>query len=201
MPVSPEGTWTIADAQTLRGTPYTGTVTVQRSGEVCEILWLTDNYNFAGLGFHHDNILAVGWSFDLSFRPVLYRLQSDGTLEGEWTSPQLMGEIGSETARGGMATEMEGIYQVSGTYPDEKPPYKNTIAIGKVGDIYQLSSSATPQLQGIGLRSGDWLISNWGYRRNFGVMVYELDRDMAIGRWTRPGTDKVGVEKLVKICE
>ena len=84
--------------------------------------------------------------------------------------------------------------------PTKNPPYSNSIAIAKGGEIYQLSSSGTPKLKGIGLRSGDWFVSNWGYNNNFGVMIYELDQDTAMGRWTRPGSDQVGVEKLLKIC-
>lgn len=200
MPVTPEGTWTIADAQTLRGNPYTGTVNVHRNGDVYQVFWLTNSNNYSGLGFCQDNCLFVGWSFDLSFRVVLYRIKPDGSLEGQWTSPQFLGETGTESASGTQTGEIEGIYRISGSYPTPQPDYTNTIAIGQVGEIYQLSSSGTPQLQGIGLRSGDWLITNWGYGRNFGVMAYKLDRDSATGRWTRPGTDKVGTETLAKIC-
>ncbi|WP_159787062.1 hypothetical protein [Sodalinema gerasimenkoae] len=198
--MTPEGTWTIADAQTLRGTPYKGTVQISRIGPVYQVFWLSDRSNFSGLGFYHDNRLCIGWSLDASYRVVVYRIQSDGTLEGQWTTPQMFGEIGSERASGDPSPEVEGLYNVSGTYPNKKPPYTNSIAIGKTGEIYQLSSSGTPKLKGIGLRSGDWFVSNWGYQSNFGVMIYELDQDTAAGRWTRPGSEQVGVEKLLKIC-
>ncbi|NMG58107.1 hypothetical protein E1H12_06085 [Geitlerinema sp. P-1104] len=198
--MTPEGTWTIADAQTLRGTPYKGTVQISRIGSVYQIFWLSDRSNFSGLGFYHENRLCIGWSLDSSFRVVVYHIQPDGTLEGQWTTPQMFGETGSERASGEPSQEVEGLYQISGTYPKKQPPYTNNMAIGKTGEIYQLSSSGTSKLKGIGLRSGDWFVSNWGYNGNFGVMIYELDEEAALGRWTRPGSDQVGIEKLLKIC-
>lgn len=198
--MTPEGTWTIAQAKTMAGTPYSGTVQISRTGSVYQIFWLSDRSNFSGLGFYHDNRLCVGWSLDSSFRVVVYRIQRDGTLEGQWTTPQLFPELGTEQATGVSSQEVGGLYQVSGTYPKKQPPYTTSLAIGQKEQIYQLTSSGSPKLQGIGLRSGDWLVTNWGYDGKFGVMVYEIDRDTAEGRWTRPGTTQVGIEKLLKIC-
>ncbi|MBP0006337.1 MAG: hypothetical protein J7642_21900 [Cyanobacteria bacterium SBC] len=200
MSAHPEGTWTISDAQTMRGRSYSGTVNIFPFGRVYQIVWLTDGHNFSGLGFAEDRYLFSGWGYDLSYCVVLYRIRPDGTLEGRWTTPQLFGDVGWERATDGMPGDLEGLYQATGAQSDNRSPYTQTLAISKVGEIYQLSNSRSPKTQGIGLRLGDWLVVNWGYGRNFGVMAYEIDRDSATGRWTRPGSDRVEIERLDKIC-
>ncbi|MDC0831879.1 hypothetical protein POG22_02495 [Geitlerinema sp. CS-897] len=200
MSVNPEGTWTIEDATTLRGQSYTGTVKIYPLDRLYQVIWLTDRYHFAGLGFVEDNFLFTGWGVDSSYCVVLYRINADGTLEGRWTTPQSLGQVGWERATGGTPGELEGLYQVAGAYSDNRMPYTNTLAIGKAGDVYQLSSSRSQQSRGIGLRLNDWLLVNWGYGRNYGVIAYEIDRDAATGHWTAPGADKVATERLAKIC-
>jgi len=188
------GTWQIAEAHTPQGGSYTGTVSFAPQGPAVAASWSTSGGAYGGVGLFADNRLFVGWGApggDASI--VLYRIQADGSLAGQWTSPGA-GVLGTETATGGNPGTLEGTYNVVGSNPNGTG-YQGTLSIAREGDAYHLWWNVGAQYQGIGFRDGDWLGVGWG-DGSVGVVEYSINGNVAPGRWAVLGSAGVGVENL-----
>lgn len=62
------------------GTPYQGTLTVERLGDTYTLTWETGSTVIEGVGLLQGNILSAGWDCGV----ITYRVQEDGSMEGIW---------------------------------------------------------------------------------------------------------------------
>ncbi len=192
------GTWTITDARTLGGEPYSGTVRIASIGAVYELEWNTTVGKYRGLGLAEGNKLCTAWG--KNFGVVLYQINGDGTLSGRWTIAGANAE-GKEEARGGAPNELEGEYSIKGSNPGGKGGYEGKLRIRKTGATYQLrwTVPGSQPYFGIGLRVGDSLHVGWGSGKDsYAVISYTFDGASAEGLWTIGGSDKTAKELLTK---
>lgn len=196
--INPEGTWTIAGAKTLNGTPYSGTVQIQPMGKIYTMSWLTTLGDYSGMAFLEDNYLFAGCGFDESYGVTLYKINPDGTLDGKWTVPLNKGAVDWEKAINDTPGELEGSYQING-FSAKIGSYEGTLNIRQLGDTYEVSWSVGVEYKGIGLRVNDWLIVCWGAGDLFSF-VYEIKGKKAQGRWAVIEQTEIAEEVLEKIC-
>jgi hypothetical protein len=195
-----EGRWEITEGKDLDGNKYTGTVEItarDQADQLYSLEWNTSEGEFSGLGFLQDDHLFFGWAPKGEiYGVILYRIQSDGTLEGKWTYSNTADQvIGQETATKEGDDDLEGRYRVAGE--DIEGEYEGTLEIRRSGDTYQFDWSVDNQtLRGVGLRSDDWLIVGWGPQDKIGVLDYKIKEDKATGRWTILGQSELGVDKI-----
>lgn len=195
-----EGRWDITEGKDLNVDKYTGTVEItakDQADNLYSLEWNTSEGEFSGLGFLEDDHLFFGWAPKGEvYGVILYRIQSDGTLEGKWTYSNTAEQvIGQETATKSDDDEIEGTYQVAGKDIDGE--YEGTLDISRSGDTYQFNWTVDNQtLRGVGLRSDEWLIVGWGPQDKIGVLDYKIKGDKATGRWTILGQSKLGVDKI-----
>jgi hypothetical protein len=63
------------------GSPYRGTLTLERSGPLYLVRWKIGKDTYEGQGTLNGNTLTVDWGQP---DPVIYQVMNDGTLEGTW---------------------------------------------------------------------------------------------------------------------
>lgn len=195
-----EGRWEITEGKDINGNQYTGTVEItarDQADQLYSLEWNTSEGEFSGLGFLQDDHLFFGWAPKGEiYGVILYRIQSDGTLEGKWTYSNTADQvIGQETATKEGDDDLEGRYRVAGE--DIEGEYEGSLEIRRSGDTYQFDWSVDNQtLRGVGLRSDDWLIVGWGPQDKIGVLDYKIKEDKATGRWTILGQSELGVDKI-----
>lgn len=96
----PTGKWSVRGLNPDTGGTYEGTVSVKRTGDTYEVLWVIAGDTFRGTGIgglvkdgqflsgpaHKDDTsIAVGYVSGNSFGVAHYFLQADGTWKGAWT--------------------------------------------------------------------------------------------------------------------
>jgi hypothetical protein len=96
----PTGTFKVEGVNPDSGKTYTGTVTVERSGETYTVAWTIGGQQFVGTGLGakfngnrfemgpasaDDTALSVGYVSGKTFGMAMYFLQPDGTWQGVWT--------------------------------------------------------------------------------------------------------------------
>lgn len=74
------------------GTPYRGTLTVERLRDTYTLTWQIGSTVIEGVGLLQGDILAAGWDCGV----ITYRIQEDGSMEGIWA---LCGEGRTGTER------------------------------------------------------------------------------------------------------
>jgi uncharacterized caspase-like protein len=77
---APGGQYT-TDGMNPNGKLYSGTVSIVRRGEQYQFAWKTGPSSYSGTGRRQGNLMIVDWG---STMPMLYALNSDGTLSGLW---------------------------------------------------------------------------------------------------------------------
>lgn len=87
------------------------------------------------------------------------------------------------------ATQITGVYYCEGTNGDGSP-YHGLVTITRKGESYYLWWDLQPAATalGLGLREGDTLAVSY-YGHNTGVIVYRIQGNRLVGRWTVPGAD------------
>ncbi len=195
---SPAGTWTIASAKTIGGTPYSGTVQIDPMGNIYTVSWLTTIGDYTGLAFFEDGYLFAGCGFNESYGVTLYKINPDGTLDGKWVSPFNKGVVDFEKAIDGTPGQLEGTYKISGSSL-KIGNYQGDLEIRKLNEIYHVSWSVGVEYGGVGLRTNDWLVVAWGSGKPF-CLTYEIQGYKARGRWAVPHKLAVGEETLERIC-
>ncbi|WP_017717954.1 hypothetical protein [Kamptonema formosum] len=198
-----EGSWKISEGKAPNGDRYTGTADIQaisRSSDanLYSVSWNTSEGEFSGLAFLEDDRLFVGWAPQgKTYGVAVYRINSDGTLDGKWTYSGGRGQIGEETATGGRSGRVEGNYEVKGR--DSGGEYNGSLRIRRSDDTYELTWTVDrTTYRGVGLRSGDWLAVGWGPQDDFGVTDYRIRDSEANGRWAIPGESDLGVDNLTR---
>jgi len=67
------------------GSPYRGTLSIERSGSLYLFRWQIGKDTFQGQGTLNDRTLTIDWG---SPDPIIYQVMNDGTLEGTWAKGQ-----------------------------------------------------------------------------------------------------------------
>jgi hypothetical protein len=194
-----EGTWTIAEAGTLDGKPYGGTVQITKKGERYAVKWQSTASTASGIGLPSGNKLCVGWSGN-DFGVVLYKIGQDGTLKGRWTSSAASqhDSDGLEHATGGSPGKVEGVYVVKGTNPGGDS-YQAKLKVAKTGQTYRLEwEVAGTSLNGVGIKVDDGLFAVWGEKEPFGVVSYSFEEGRAKGIWTLSDATQTATENLTR---
>jgi hypothetical protein len=196
------GIWTIesepansSNAETLSA----GTIQLDPFGQLYQTSWLADTGSRMGFAFYVDRYLVGGWGYEPNYRLSLFHIQADGTLEGYWALPTSWGAIARETAKPDLTDGLDGLYDVDGIDVLTRKPRASHLSIRRDGNLYRLGSTQFPNAQGLGLRLGDWLITNWCGTRGFGVMAYEVSDGEAQGGWVSPKDDQFHPEVLIKV--
>jgi len=201
------GVWTIEpDTATSFGvqasepeTLSAGTIQLDPFGQTYQVSWLAETGSRAGLAFYVDRYLFGGWGYEPNYRLSLFHIQPDGSLEGYWALPTSWGAIARETAKPDLTDGLEGLYDVDGVDVLTRKPRASHLSVRRDGDFYRLGSTQFPNAQGLGLRLGDWLITNWCGTPGFGVMAYEVSKGEARGGWVSPKDYQFHSEFLVKM--
>ena len=63
------------------GSPYRGTLTIERSGPLYLVRWKIGKDTYEGQGTLNGTTLTIDWGQP---DPVIYQVMNDGTLEGTW---------------------------------------------------------------------------------------------------------------------
>jgi hypothetical protein len=84
---------------------------------------------------------------------VTYKINQDGSLDGRWTHPDLMGKTGTEKASAG---KLPGVRAVHIYGPDGTEISSGSLTIAALGDVYSLTWSVSQRgkqsvFTGIGL--------------------------------------------------
>lgn|SRR5688500_3520439 len=97
------------------------------------------------------------------------------------------------------AADLAGSYLCEGTNSDGSV-YQGVVTIVRRADAYYVLWELQPGITafGVGLREGDTLGVSY-YGPNTGVIVYRIDGDRLIGRWTVPGAERLAAETLTPI--
>lgn len=79
----------------LDGSSYRGTAYIELLSDVtCAIEWTTDGVTSSGICMRSDNAFAAGYVLEGDVGMVIYKVRSDGRLDGTWT---IAGEEGVGT--------------------------------------------------------------------------------------------------------
>ncbi|MEO1397315.1 MAG: hypothetical protein AAFU56_00420 [Pseudomonadota bacterium] len=96
----PEGSYTVSGTDPGSGGTYTGTVTVERTGETYAVLWEVNGTDYLGTGLgaanvkgtptmgpasDQDTAIAISYVTDGSFGLTFYVEQENGQWKGIWT--------------------------------------------------------------------------------------------------------------------
>jgi hypothetical protein len=92
----PAGTYRVSGTNPGNGTTYSGTVTVERTGDTFLVRWTIAGSRQIGVGIGKDDFLAVSYRSGDSIGIALYRPDQDGGWQGIWA--QIGGQVlGTET--------------------------------------------------------------------------------------------------------
>ena len=184
------------------GSPYTGTLTITARGPVYHLAWQTGQ-NYEGTGIAQADSLAVGWG-GATCTVASYRIQPDGTLEGQWTTVGQAANLGTEraTRSGGTAGgDIAGTYTIIGRNPNagNASDYSGTLTITPRGSVYQFSwETAGRRYEGIGIRQGNTIAVGWGAEQ-CGVANYQVGANNTLrGNWGVYGQNQSGTEEAVR---
>jgi hypothetical protein len=67
------------------GSPYRGTLTIERSDTLYLLRWKIGKDTFQGQGTLNGRTLTIDWG---SPDPIIYQVMNDGTLQGTWAKGQ-----------------------------------------------------------------------------------------------------------------
>jgi hypothetical protein len=95
--------------------------------------------------------------------------------------------------------DLAGSYVCEGTNGDGSA-YQGFVTIVRRADAYYVLWELQPGVTafGVGLREGNTLGVSY-YGPNTGVIVYRIDGQRLVGRWTVPGADRLASETLTPI--
>ena len=76
------GNFTV-DGKTATGEPYSGTLTLQQTGDTYQAQWTIGETVYNGIGFMSGDLLVIGYGFGQAFGVVDYQFNKDGA-KGRW---------------------------------------------------------------------------------------------------------------------
>jgi hypothetical protein len=81
----PTGTYRVAGSNPTDGSKYSGTVTVQKTGDTYKVTWVISGSQYDGTGIGFNDFLAVSYASGSDTGLALYGQQADGGWKGVWT--------------------------------------------------------------------------------------------------------------------
>jgi hypothetical protein len=193
------GAYEVTGTNEAGGGSYKGTLAVTSRGDVYQFSWDTAGKKYDGVGVQTGNQIGVAFAEGSDGKGcgvVLYKIGSDGTLDGKagyWGNNT--SEV--ETAKRTKGTDLEGEYDISGTNT-QGDPYKGTLAVSKAGAGYAFSWKAGSSFEGFGVRTGDSVAVGIGGNK-CGFVAYEQKSDGTLdGKWGGYGSRSVGTETAKK---
>lgn len=69
----------------LDGSAYDGTVQITPNGSTCRIVWKTGQVTSEGVCMVSNKTLAAFYKLGLDYGLIIYEIQNDGSLKGQWT--------------------------------------------------------------------------------------------------------------------
>lgn len=82
-----KGTYQIVASQSpIGGGSYTGTVTIEPTGDTYRLQWQLPRESYGGVGIRRGDVLAVGWGSGKGAGVVAYTVRPDG-YDGVWATP------------------------------------------------------------------------------------------------------------------
>ncbi|HVF48080.1 MAG TPA: hypothetical protein VNA17_10975 [Pyrinomonadaceae bacterium] len=175
--------------------PYTGVLSVAPKGDIYEFRWTTSKGSRIGAGVQIGNAAAV------SFAPtgggkgcgaVLYRIASDGTLEGRitrWGETSFAMEKASRTE----GNSFVGKYAVTGTTADGKP-YSGALTIKRDGGGYDFDWKTDEARVAFGTWKGSVAAASFGGRQ-CSFALYDIQSNGNLqGDWGGQAAVTLGTE-------
>jgi hypothetical protein len=109
--------------------------------------------------------------------------------------------LAAAVGRGQSNSDIAGTYFCEGTNSDGSA-YHGVVTIARRADAYYLRWELQPAVSafGVGLREGDTLGVSY-YGPNTGIIVYRIEGERLIGRWTVPGANDLASETLTPLDE
>ena len=178
------------------GSPYKGTLTVIKHGDVYQFRWNTGK-QYDGIGVPNGNVVAVAFTSGANGKGcgvVSYQVLDEGTLDGKW-GYWGVNESGTERATRNGGSGLTGNYDVAGKNPNGSG-YKGTMVVDSKGGGYTFdwSNGST----GYGLKHGNTVNVGIGGSR-CAFMAYDVKSDGALdGVWASYGSDHTGKELATK---
>lgn len=170
------------DGENPDGSPYRGTLRIERHGETYGLTWGTGS-TVSGVGILYKGTLVAGYG-DPACGVVVYDRQPNGALQGTWAF-SAGSKVGTETAtRAQGAVDLIGDYVVNGENMD-KTTYKGALFVerGDVDQKYLLKWRTGSEFAGFGIQSGPLLAGTFGPAK-CGVVAYSVDAEQLTGRWS-----------------
>jgi hypothetical protein len=190
------GQWAIAEAQTLDGKRYQGSVRISPLRDAYALDWQTTVGNYAGIGLARGGVLYAAWCLAPNYGIILYDLLPDGSIRGEWVANRHDGRVGEEVGHLTDHSGQRNTFALRGTNPDGSR-YTGVIQMQQLGEtlsvMWQIGSVA---YTGVGLKAGHLIAVAWSKSPNVGIVEYAFDGDKANGIWTVPGSARLTFENL-----
>jgi hypothetical protein len=107
--------------------------------------------------------------------------------------------VAGTAAQPGTKADIAGMYFCEGTNADGTA-YHGVVTIVRRADAYYVLWELQPAVTafGVGLREGDTLGVSY-YGPNTGIIMYRIEGDRLVGRWTVPGGDNPASETLMPL--
>ena len=181
------------------GGNYEADLVVTKRDDVWQFSWDSKGKQYDGVGVQTDDRVAVSYTGGTNGKGcgvVLYRINSDGSLEGTagyWGNNSKETEKATRTA----GTDLEGEYDLKGTNPKGET-YNGKLKVKKEGDGYRFSWSGTNSFEGFGVRQGDYVSVGFGGSQ-CDFVAYEIKSDGTLeGKWGGSGSTEFGTETAKK---
>jgi hypothetical protein len=86
----------------ITGAAYATTVTIDEEGDAFRVGWNSMGQKYVGVGIRSGKVLSVGWLGQAGPNTVqlgvmVYEVQKDGSLEGQWTMLGAKGKVRTES--------------------------------------------------------------------------------------------------------
>lgn len=191
-----EGVWTIAEAQTLDGRRYEGTVQITKLQDAYTLAWDTSLGKYSGIGMARYGLLYAAWCLSPNYGTVLYDVLPDGSLRGEWVANRHGGKAGEEIGHLVDHSGARSTFALRGANPDGSR-YTGTLQIQQTGETLAVVWQIGPTTYtGVGLKVGNLIAIAWAKSPNVGIVEYAFDQDKANGVWTATGAARFTFENL-----
>lgn len=201
-PVAP-GNYTIVSARGPGGHTYKGTVAIRKIKTTYTVAWrLPGQPDFNGVGIQVGETLGVSWGRAGRCGLVVYKIKggradNQWSLDGQWTSPDMGGAVGTERLLGPVG--LDGTYSMKGFSPNSRIEYKGSVDIKPNGDTYTVTwNLVNESYKGVGVKQGDILVVGYdiGPATVSRTLLYRVTGGQLKGVSAKPGHKKTGTEHL-----
>lgn len=86
-PASLDGTFTISKSRTPDGKSYTGTVTIEPTGDTYAVTWATTAGSYSGVGIKDGDLFVAGWGKGGQGAGVVLYTKTATGMDGIWATP------------------------------------------------------------------------------------------------------------------